>query len=197
MDAGSRLTSAVIPPRLPQGSPSDLTLQDPESWRLHQVSTFYTRPALQTTGFHVREDLKHNMDRELLYRVCRSFPITLVHEPLACFRTHPNSKSWSITNMVNMGEEYSRIQAMFYSGDPREDKRRDQIAAYLEAKGYLKFSKYTMERAAGCWALVMALRLSPRLALSRSFVEATLNVCGLLPLARHCFSGKQPSSGQL
>jgi len=182
----SRLTSEAIPPRLPQGSPIDLTLQDPESWRLHQVSTFYTRRALQAVGFHVREDLKHNMDREILYRVCRSFAIALVNEPLACFRTHPNSKSWSITNMVNMGEEYAQIQAMFYSGDPREDRRRDRIAALFKAKAYLKYSKYTTDRMAGCKALLKAVRLSPRVARGRSFSEALLNITGLRPFVRRC-----------
>ena len=186
MDACSHLTSDAIPPRLSQGSPVNLTLQDPASWRLHQVSTFYTRHALETIGFHVREDLKHNMDREILYRVCRSFPIALLDEPLACFRTHPDSKSWSITNMVNMGEEYARIQAMFYSGDAREDRRRDRIAVVFKAKGYLKYSKYTTNRIEGCRALLRALRLSPRIARGRSFSEALLNITGFLPLVRRC-----------
>ncbi len=194
MDASSRPTSEAIPPRLPQGSPVDLTLQDPETWRLHQVSTFYTRRALERVGFSVREDLKHNMDREILYRVCRSFPIALIEQPLACFRIHPNSKSWSITNMVNMGEEYSSIQAMFYSANSRENRRRDQIAAHFKAKGYLKFSKYTTETVAGFKSLITVLRLSPRLAASRSFVEAGLNVCGLLPLARRFFGRRQAST---
>ena len=187
IDATSQRTSAAIPPRLPQGSPVDLSLQDPESWRLHQVSTFFTRRALDQVGFYVREDLKHNMDREILYRVCRSFPIALVGQPLACFRTHANSKSWSVANMVNMSEEYSRIQAIFYSGNVREDNRRRQVAAQFRAKGHLKFSKYTTEKTAGFKALMTALWLSPRLAFSRSFVEAGLNLCGMLPIARQWF----------
>jgi hypothetical protein len=197
MGPDSQLTSEVIPPRLPQGSPVDLSLQDPESWRLHQVSTFYTRRALQAAGFHVRDDLRHNMDRELLYRVCRCFPIALIHEPLACFRTHPNSKSWSITNMANMGEEYARIQAMFYSGDPREDRRRDRIAAFFKAKGYLKYSKHTTDRMEGCKALLKAVRLSPRLALGRSFSEALLNITGLQPLVRRCLGRSTSNQPQM
>jgi len=178
MGVDSTLTSEAIPPRLPQSSPVDLTLQDPASWRLHQVATFYTEHALQAVGFQVNEDLRHNMDREILYRVCRSFPIKLINEALACFRTHAHSKSWSISNMINMGEEYSRIQAMFYSADPNENRRRDGIAAFLKAKGYLKYSKYTPDRVEGRKALLKAVRLHPRIAIGRSFFEALLNITG-------------------
>jgi glycosyltransferase involved in cell wall biosynthesis len=196
MGSDSKFTSEAIPPRLPQGSPVDLTLQDPESWRLHQVSTFYLRHALEVVGFHVREDLKHNMDREILYRVCRAFPIALVHEPLACFRTHPNSKTWSVSNMVNMGEEYARVQDMFATSDPRDNAMRQRIASRFKAKGYLKYSKYTKDRVEGCKALVKALRLSPRILRSRSFPEALLNLTGCGPFVRRCLGRSTSNPSQ-
>jgi hypothetical protein len=154
------------------------------------VSTFYVRTALEKVGFRVREDLRHNMDRELMYRVCKAFPIGLVNEPLACFRIHPHSKSWSISNMINMAEEYSRIQAMFYTADEAENSKRHRIAMHLKAKGYLKFSKYTKQRWMGSKALLLALRASPRLAFGRSFLQAGLNLCGLLPLTKRFSQGK-------
>jgi len=155
------------------------------------------RRALERVGFQVREDLRHNMDRELLYRVCRSFPITLVAEPLACFRTHPNSKSWSIANMIDMGEEYSRIQAMFFSSDLNQNRRRDRIAAHLRAKGYLKYAKYTNQRLAGCKGLLTALRLSPGLARTRGFWKAALNVCGLLSVGQRYVANKHKSENEI
>ncbi len=41
--------------------------------------------------------------------------------------------SWSITNVVNIGDEYSGNRGMLHSRNSIEDSRRDQIANVFKA----------------------------------------------------------------
>ena len=107
LDESPRRLSEPIPSLLPHSGPLDLTLQEPGSWRLHQVSCFYTRHALDQVGRRVEEDLHYTMDRELLYRVARQFPVVLSDRLYGRFRRHPNSKS--VASILPMSREMGRL----------------------------------------------------------------------------------------
>jgi len=87
-DENSKMVSDPIMPILARPAPLDMTLLEPNKYRLHQVSTFYRQAALEKVGFWVREDLHYVMDRELLYRICQGFPILLVNRVYGLFRKH-------------------------------------------------------------------------------------------------------------
>lgn len=138
LDEGKSQPGEMIPPLIEGGSPRDLTLGPPGSYRLHQAATFYTKSALDATGRYVREDFKYVMDRELLYRICRSFPIALSAKPYSIFRRHAESKS--VSDILPFAQEFSRLYELHLSGVQAEDKRRKRMARYRLARGHIKFA---------------------------------------------------------
>lgn len=181
LDADSRLDPEKHHPHLPHPAPIDLSLTL-APWRLHQVSTFYTRHALDEVGRTVREDLRHNMDRELIYRIARKYPICLVERPLAAFRIHQRSKSWSYQNMITMAREYASIQAMFSTSNARENALRQKIARGRIAKGYLKFAKYNPSILPSVRAMFQALYYQPSMLFTEGYWKAWLAVLRLRSL---------------
>lgn len=180
MDPRSRLDTTEHPARVrAHSSAIDLTLEDPASWRLHQVSAFYGRAALDDVGRFTRADIRHNPDRELLYRVARRHPIATVPDCLAAFRIHPQSKSWSQSNMLTMADEFASVFLRFDDGDRSNNRRRQRIAGYHRAKGYAKFAKYSPDRGTAAIALLRAAAFSPRYALSKGYFQAWARVLGL------------------
>ena len=167
VDENAHLSPTVNPPRLPHPSPLDLTLIAPEDWRLHQVSTFYSRIALDKVGRFVREDLLYVMDRELLFRVAKKFRIVLDERAYAAFRRHPESKTMS--NVIPFGEEFGRLYLEILSTDVKEKKQQERIANFFRAKGYLSFAKYNPDLQESLSAIFTAVRIYPRYLLTKTY----------------------------
>jgi len=176
MDENSKIDTIDHPPRLAGKGPLDLSLEEPESWRLHQAATFYTRDALDDVGRSVREDLCHNMDRELLYRILLKHKALLIDDTLALFRQHGMSKSWSVSNMIPMAHEYAAIQRLFFTDSKADNRRRSAIARYRIANGYVKFAKYNQNIVASAAALFKALFYEPSFLLKRDYIVAWIKL---------------------
>lgn len=184
LDHTSRLDEQVHPPRRPTAGPVDLTVVDPSSWRLHQVATFYGRATLDAVGCEVREDLRNNPDRELLYRCVRHGGVETVPEVLAAFRIHPASKSWSAANMLPMTDEFAAVFLRFLDDDPVANRARRRNARYHRAKGYTKFARHCPSRVAAARALTRAATFWPPYTTNKSYLEAWARVCGAEKLLR-------------
>lgn len=196
MDEASRRLPEVHPPRLPGPGPHDLALLDPASWRLHQVSTFYSRRALDVVGRRVREDLDYTMDRELLYRVCRRFPAVTVERTYAAFRRHSASKT--MAKILPMSREMAGLHLLDApAGEPRAVKRRRR-ALWRErrSRGYLKLADSGAGRWRSAGALLQAASFRPSLVLRRHYVASWLAILGLLPAARRFLHASQPAGGR-
>lgn len=163
----SELSSTVIPPRLPYQTPIDLSLIPPEKWRLHQVSTFYSRKALDQVGRYVREDLRYVMDRELLFRVAKNFEIVLDERPYAAFRRHSESKSMS--SFIPFGEEFGRLYLESPSNNKKDQKFKRKLARFYHAKGFLHLAKYHPDLAESNRAFLKAAQFFPEFAFSWKF----------------------------
>lgn len=184
LDLSSEKVSEPIPPRLPGPGPHDLTLLEPGSWRLHQVSTFYTRAALDAVGRRVEEDLHYTMDRELLYRVARRFPVVLAPKTYGLFRRHPESKS--VASIVPMSQEMGSLHLRGAPhGEPEKtDSRRRELDRHHRVRGYLKLAASHPGRLRGVAALIQALRLDPGLLLRRHYARRWIEVLLGRPLRR-------------
>lgn len=166
-DEYSKLSPIVNVPRLPHPSPLDLTLIAPEDWRMHQVSTFYSRKALDQVGRHVREDLRYVMDRDLLFRIANKFEIVMDNRPYAAFRRHPESKTMS--EMISFGEEFARLYTENHSTNVLERKQREQTAHFLMAKGHFSVAKYHPNLLTSLSEFLSAARIYPRYLLTKSY----------------------------
>ncbi len=178
MDALSQPASETIPPRLLR-SPIDLALADPASWRLHQVAAFYGRHALDAVGRRVVEELRYTMDRELLYRVCRRFPIALSNQAYARFRKHASSKS--IAEVLPFSAEMATLHLTsgVRAGEPANVMRtRRRWSRHWRARGHLKAAA-VRGGAAACGHLLRALRFQPRLLWQRSYAVRWLEAFGV------------------
>jgi hypothetical protein len=142
------------------------------------------RHALDAVGREVREDLRHNMDRELLFRIARSYKIRLSDVPLAAFRMHSKSKSWSVSNMVGMADEYARILSMFYTDNEVDNRRRDKVANQVRVKGLIKYAKYSGGFLSSFAALSKAAIWEPAVIKRRGYIIAWLQILGVLPVIR-------------
>lgn len=169
-DENSKIISEPVKPLLPQSTPFDMTLLHPGQYRLHQVSTFYNRKALETVGFWVREDLCYVMDRELLYRVCRQYQIHLVDRVYGLFRKHPLSKSEH--SILPFAEEFSSLYLQSMSGNPNEDSLRARHAKYLLASGWVRYAKAAQSRKPAVHALFQAIYLWPSFLFKYSYLSA-------------------------
>ena len=151
-----------------------MTLLDPRQYRLHQVSTFYRRSALEKIGFKVREDLHYVMDRELLYRVCREFPVLLVQQVYGLFRKHSASKSEHA--ILPFAEEFASLYLQNMSGESSKDRLRVRYARYFRASGWIKFARGSQHRMDAFRALMQAVVLWPGFLFQYSFLKALFQV---------------------
>ena len=174
MDEASHIQEAVIAPQLKKPAPLDLTLGPPGVYRLHQVATFYLREALDQVGRYVQEDLQYVMDRELLYRVCRSFPIYLRERTYGIFRKHQRSKSSQ--KIVSFHNEFAQLYLDSISGDSNKDRLRRRMARYRKASGYLKYANATGEPMRVVVALLKSAVLYPALLSRYSYLNAWRNL---------------------
>jgi glycosyltransferase involved in cell wall biosynthesis len=167
LDEGHYAPGEPQRPFLRGDSPVDLSLGPPGKYRLHQVATFYTRAALDAVGRSVREDMKYVMDRELLYRVCRQFPLALSKKPYGVFRRHAASKSVSET--LPFAREFARLYLLALSGDTQQDRLRKQMAAYRLSRGYVKYANAVRRFPDSQLALARAGLLYPSLLVSTGY----------------------------
>lgn len=137
LDANHEQPNAPIPPFIDGPTPVDLTLGPPGKYRLHQAATFYTRDALDSVGRHVREDYCYVMDRELLYRICRQFPVTLSEKTYGVFRRHPDSKS--VSDILPFAREFADLYLSALTGESASDHLRKRMASYRMSRGHLKY----------------------------------------------------------
>jgi glycosyltransferase involved in cell wall biosynthesis len=175
LDEQSKLDDEPHLPQLPHEGPIDLTLVT--SYRLHQVSTFYTRRALDDVGRWVREDLKYTMDRELLHRVCRNHKVFLVDRAYGAFRRHSTSKS--VSAILPFSREFAELYLLYLSGNATEDRLRRKMARYHRASGYIKYAKATDNMLFGAGALIMALIYKPDYVFRLGYLAAWLDVLHL------------------
>jgi len=147
--------AVLVQPMMKVQAPVDLTLGPPGAYRLHQAATFYLQRALDDVGRHLREDLHYVMDRELLYRVCRKYPVLLVDTPYGVFRRHGDSKSLSAT--LPFSREFSRLYLDSRIGDPADDHKRARMARYRLTRGYLKHAASAEHRTEAASSLLKAL----------------------------------------
>ncbi len=138
-DERSLATGSPALPRLPGPAPLDLSIVDPEHWRLPQQSCFWSRAALDRVGGQLREDLHYTMDRELMYRLCREGPVTLVDDVLATYRFHAASKSVSAI-LAFHGEDPKALSCCTWGGDDAR-RRRSQVARWRLAQGHFKYAR--------------------------------------------------------
>lgn len=177
-DEESRLGDAV-PPRLPGAGPMDLRLVDPRAWRLHQVASFFAADALDEVGRFVNENLRYTMDRELLFRVLRRYPIALADQPCAAFRLHDRNKS--STDALPFCSEMADL---YRSDEPTLGAVafRRRMVRYWHAKGHLKMAR-GRRGAGGAVHLAKAARERPALLFSRQYAARWFETLGLRKLA--------------
>jgi glycosyltransferase involved in cell wall biosynthesis len=173
-DEKSNIVTNPILPLIPYTGPIDLTLVHPSQYRLHQVSTFFTRTALEKVGFMVKEELRYVMDRELLYRVCREYSVLLVDRVYGVFRKHDLSKSeYSI---LPFAEEFARLYLESTTGEPSKDRLRTRNAKYFYASGWLKYAKATGDIWHAIPSLLRALYLRPNYLFQYSYLASWRHV---------------------
>lgn len=157
-----------VPARVPDGNSVDLFLIPADQWRLHQVSTFYSRNVLDRVGRQVREDLNWVMDRELLYRACRAGPVRVSERNYAVFRWHPRGKS--ISNYLLADLEYADLHDSCHYDDPKKESLRRAIANRRRATGYIRFARQAGALGPALKALCLGLRWMPSAICERRYL---------------------------
>jgi glycosyltransferase involved in cell wall biosynthesis len=169
----SQLVTDPVPAVLKSSSPLDLTLGPPGVYRLHQVSTFFSRQTLDVVGRNVVEDMHYVMDRELIYRVCRRAEIVISPDCYAAFRWHENSKS--IAFDLPFAREFAQLYLRSLNGKPAEDQLRKRMARHRITSGYLKAAKRTPRSLAAAAYLVKAVFSDASLLTKRQYAAAWFN----------------------
>lgn len=193
IDGESRVISAPVPAVYPWGGPVDLMTRPPGSWRLHQVSTFFSRLALDQVGRQVDEGLRFTMDRELLNRVCRRFPVVTSHKVYAAFRTHPASKSTA--EILPFSRELAALHLRDAPPGEVPDLRRQRraLARRQLGAGRLKLARATAPGLRSVLSLSAVPLVCPSLVFKRDYVVRWLEALGLAQPIRRVL-GKRPSS---
>jgi glycosyltransferase involved in cell wall biosynthesis len=173
-DEDSRARGPAIPAHLHASGPVDLTLGPPGKYRMHQASVFYLREALDEVGRWVREDLHYVMDRELLYRVCRKYPVIISDAVYGAFRSHANSKSTSDT--LPFAREFADLYAGSITGIGRDDRRRRMMVQHRLTDGYLKHARGADSLADSASYCINALVCDPSLAFRPKFWRACVKM---------------------
>jgi glycosyltransferase involved in cell wall biosynthesis len=174
MDENSDIEEPARPPILPHEGPIDLSIGPPGIYRLHQVSTFYTRKALDSVGRRVREELQYTMDRELLYRVCAKFKTCLADQTYGAFRRHKDSKS--LSKILPFYREFSKLPLLFLNSETKKNKMRKHMSRHFLAKGYIKCARQSERNLFSAMALLKALSIQPTLGLQQSYLSKWVDV---------------------
>lgn len=168
-----------VPPAVSCPTPCDLSLGPPITYRLHQVSTFFSRLVLDQVGRQVREDMHYTMDRELLFRVCRHSRILMVDQAVGAFRRHDESKS--VSQILPFAQDFARLHLMHQNGNPVEDRRRHRTANHYISAGHAKSAVRCGSLLQAVSHLGKAIYYEPSIAVQRRFYRTCLDVCGLMP----------------
>jgi glycosyltransferase involved in cell wall biosynthesis len=176
-DASSGLNGGVVAPALKLRSPGDLTLGPPGAYRLHQVSTFFTKSVLDKVGRYVDQELHFVMDRELLYRVCRRARIVLSPQCYGVFRIHHQSKT--VASVLPFAREFAGLYLKHLNGNPHEDRLRRRMARYRISIGYLKAAKGNPRVMSAAWNLTRAAAAYAPLLRQRRYAGAWLRTLRL------------------
>lgn len=177
-----RMRNLPIQARLPHEGPIDLVTASPKWWRLHQVSTFYTRFALDKVGRYVREDLYWHMDRELLYRVCRNYKVMLAEKPYAAYRWHSKSKSGS--DPFGSELEYAALQLSYSYKNKEDNRKKIKNANYHKAKAYIHYAKDSNNLLTSSVALIRCLFYRPSLIINISYIRNWLEVLDIISVLK-------------
>jgi glycosyltransferase involved in cell wall biosynthesis len=150
-----------VPVRCPWSGVVDLRDQPTGAWRMHQVSTFFSRAALDRVGRSLREELSYALDRDLLFRVLRVAPAVASSRCYSIFRRHPDSKS------VSVGMPFAREMASLYwtPGDRGAPPQRRKQWATVISGGYLREARRAPSVGGSVLALLTAVIVQPRLLL--------------------------------
>ncbi len=139
--------------------PIDLTIGPMGNYRLHQVSTFYTKVALDLVGRYVADYYNYVFDRELLYRIINRFSVYLDNRALGAFRIHQNSKSNS--KIIPFSIEFARLYRNKKDGNVKHDKMREERAKNNLYKGKIKMAKTQTSNIGKIFYLIFALYHRP------------------------------------
>ncbi len=171
VDENSKPRCLADPPRLPFGTPTDLTLIDHDLWFLPQASSFYSRPYLGTADSWLQEDLHYAMDRELLYRLCRLGRVVLLPHLLATYRIHNGSKTQNALLAI-----HRETKAAFRYHRPASwtlRLRQRRVLRWRIASGYCRGGRQSSGHRA-LWLLFRAAMLRPGYLGRPSFLRSIL-----------------------
>ena len=169
-------------PFLKGESPVDLSLLEPMDWNLPQQSTFFVTEHLDQVGRMLREDLHYTMDRELMYRMCRSGMVVILQDTLAGDRQHPDSKRLSQT--IPMYQEDAAALDYCTWGGEREKNRRKLIARWRLAQGHYHFADRAPNTLSTIFHLFLAVYYRPSYLRQYGFKKAILQTIGLFGLVQ-------------
>jgi hypothetical protein len=132
------------------------------------------------------------MDRELLYRVCRRYPVALAERVYAAFRRHPESKS--VASILPMWREMADLHLLDAPADEAPSVRRRRRALWRQrrARGYVKLAGAGVGGWTAAAALTRAACYRPGLLGRRHFYVSWLRALRLLPLARRINAAHGP-----
>ncbi|HEX9639338.1 MAG TPA: glycosyltransferase family 2 protein [Acidobacteriota bacterium] len=177
---GAQIRPAPIPARLPHPGPIDLAITPSEAWRLHQVSAFYVGAALDQVGRWVREDLHYTMDRELLYRVCRAYPVRLSDRAYGAFRWHDEGKT--VSHYLRADLEFSDLHLSYHYPTREQEAMKRKVARQRRAKGYMRFARHQGVSGRSILALIRAAVYQPDLLRRVRYLKAWVRALGLMRL---------------
>ncbi len=173
---GEKMRDQPVVSALPNAGPIDLVITL-EPWRLHQVSLFFTRQALDAVGRAVSEEFEYNGDREILYRICRQFRTVLSPKPYAAFRWHTDGKS--ISNMFEADMDYANLHLSYHYEDLAKERLKRLVANRRRAKGFHRFARMHGATLASVLAVAKAPFYDRRLFGQRGYYGTWLRALGL------------------
>lgn len=166
----------VVPP-----TPADVSVSDDlETFRMWQPPSFFSRAHLDGVGRWLREDLQYTMDREVLYRLCRSGRVIVIPEVLATYRQHEASK----TEGFPLEQALELPKAFDYCtwGGREAVARRRELGRRRIAMGHYAYAVRCPSRWDALRHLFAAARVDPSYLSPRRMgaVRILLNAIGLL-----------------
>ena len=174
MDENSKIFDKPRKAKISQNGPVDLSLGPPGNYRLHQVSTFFSRNALDKVGRYVREDFHYVLDRELLFRVLKKFPIYLVDRSFGVFRIHPDSKSTK--KIIPFYREFHNLHMSMLNGIKEEDLLRRYMAKYYLFRGNVKKAKLENKLYPKMQLFIKSIFILPEKILETNFLKLWLKI---------------------
>ena len=168
MNEHSQKYGAVFPATWPFLGPHDLSTSYNGEWRLHQQALFYRAEALDSVGRNMNEKLRYTGDRELLYRVCRMFPVVTSNMTFAGFRVHENSLTTGSATREMADREFLALQRSYFKHDGHDGARR-KLARRLHAKIWVNKGRFERNPLRALYWLALAALRHPTVLGSYAF----------------------------